>query len=206
MPTPPPPSGPHVTIDFGSAEVAEAASALITISGPGAAPDAARAAIDTIVRLGPGPVDEAMRRFKDVGVLGRADLDRRMAALHALASGDGGALLREYGFSPKKGLAFGRKDGRLDQTVIKLDGAVLFDNVPQTSYTVNGRTPVANAVDRFKVKIDRPSGIVNDPCLGVDLAGVIERAVYVGQASERIIDGLPAEFEPPPSSSGAPPP
>jgi len=81
-------------------------------------------------------------------------------------------------------------------SVIRADGAVLFDNVPETSYRVDGRTPLEWVVDRYKVTVDKDSGIVNDPCNGIDIIAVIERAVYVGIESERIIKELPDEFEP----------
>lgn len=80
--------------------------------------------------------------------------------------------------------------------IVRIDGAVLFDNVPLTSYTVNGRTPLEWVVDKYKITVDKDSGIVNDPCTGTDIIAVIERAVYVGIESERIIKSLPDEFEP----------
>ena len=100
-------------------------------------------------------------------------------------------------------LSFGRRkteDGRdtRDPTVIRADGAVLFDNVPQTTYRVNGRTPLEWVVDRYKVTTDKDSGIINDPCTGTDIVAVIERAVHIGLESERIIEQLPKEFEPGP--------
>ena len=83
-----------------------------------------------------------------------------------------------------------------DRTTIRVDGVVLFDNVPETSYKVNGRTPLEWVVDRYRVTTDMDSGIVNDPCSGTDIIAVIERAVYIGVESERIINALPGEFEP----------
>ena len=83
-----------------------------------------------------------------------------------------------------------------DMNVIRADGDVLFDNVPETSYKVDGRTPIEWIVDRYKITVDKDSGIRNDPCTGTDIIAVIERAVYVGIESERIIKTLPDEFEP----------
>ena len=83
-----------------------------------------------------------------------------------------------------------------DMSIIRADGVVLFDNVPGTSYKVGGRTPLEWVVDRYKITADKDSGITNDPCTGVDIIAVIERAVYVGLESERIIMTLPNEFEP----------
>ena len=100
-------------------------------------------------------------------------------------------------------LSFGRrktKDGRdvRDETVVRADGVVLFENVPTTAYRINGRTPLEWIVDRYKITTDKNSCITNDPCTGTDIVPVIERAVYMGLESERIINTLPKEFEPGP--------
>ena len=98
-------------------------------------------------------------------------------------------------------LSFGTKIDKTssivkDTTVIRVDGIVLFENIPNTSYRVNGRTPLEWIVDRYKVTVDKDSGIVNNPCTNTDIIAVIERAVYIGIESERIIKTLPDEFEP----------
>ena len=103
-------------------------------------------------------------------------------------------------------LYFGRKEIVVDDkrhhiqdhTIIRADGAILFDNIPETTYRVNGRTPLEWIVDRYKITTDPDSGIINDPCTGTDIVAVIERAVHVGLESERIIKQLPKEFEPGP--------
>ncbi|RNJ74183.1 MAG: helicase [Thaumarchaeota archaeon S15] len=66
-------------------------------------------------------------------------------------------------------------------------------------YQVNGRTPLEWIVDRYNKTVDKDSGIVNDPLEGMDeddIIAVIERAVYVGVESDRLIAELPDEFEP----------
>lgn len=83
-----------------------------------------------------------------------------------------------------------------DTSVLRADGVVLFENIPEMSYTVDGRTPLEWVVDRYRITIDKDSGIVNDPCTGTDIIAVIERAVYIGVESARIINSLPDEFEP----------
>ena len=82
-----------------------------------------------------------------------------------------------------------------DMAVIRIDGVVLFENVPITTYRINGRTPLEWVVDKYKIMVDKDSGNVNDPCTGTDIVAVIERAVYIGIESERIIKALPDEFE-----------
>ena len=138
--------------------------------------------------------------FRDAGKsLADLHLDFETCARHDLG---------EPKFAPTRfsKLSFGRKEtgeGDIrrhipDRTVVRADGAVLFDDIPETTYRVNGRTPLEWIVDRYKVTTDKDSGITNDPCTGTDIVAVIERAVHVGLESERIINTLPEEFEPGP--------
>ena len=136
--------------------------------------------------------------FKNIG--------QRLAKLHLNFDACNRYSLGKPRFNPKKftKLDFGKKeagrdDGRAsipDQSVIKADGAVLFENIPDIRYKVNGRTPTAWIVDRYRKTTDVASGITNDPCTGADIVGIIERAVYVGTESDRLIEQLPREFEP----------
>lgn len=106
--------------------------------------------------------------------------------------------------APQK-IAFGRKDNDGpgprtvdDQTKLLLDGVAVYDNLPPTTYKVNGRTPIGWFVDRYGHTEDRTTNITNYPLDGVNgdqVRGIIERLVYVGVGSDRIIDGLPTEFE-----------
>ena len=85
------------------------------------------------------------------------------------------------------------------------DGATLVINshvslsiIPEEAhrYMVNGRTPLEWFIDRYKVKQDSASGIVNDPNGWFenprDLVTAIERIVYVSVESTRIIEALPS--------------
>ena len=136
--------------------------------------------------------------FKNIG--------QKLAELHLSFDTCNRYSLEKPKFNPKKfmKLAFGKKqtgkDSKKasisDQSVIKADGAVLFENIPDIRYKVNGRTPTAWIVDRYRKTTDRESGITNDPCTGADIVGIIERAVYVGTESDRLIERLPKEFEP----------
>ena len=136
------------------------------------------------------------------------DAGKKLADLHINFETCARHDLGEPKFTPSKfsKLSFGRKevderDGRHhipDPTIMRADGTVLFENVPQTTYRVNGRTPLEWIVDRYRVTTDKDSGVTNDPCTGTDIVAVIERAVHVGLESERIISQLPKEFEPGP--------
>ena len=63
---------------------------------------------------------------------------------------------------------------------------------------VNGRTPLEWYIDRYRIKKDKESGIVNDPNGWFedprDLVAAIEGIVHVSVESTRIIDGLPREL------------
>ena len=93
-----------------------------------------------------------------------------------------------------------------DKTKLFIDGVDLFDNLPNIEYTINGRTPIEWIVDRYKITTDKESGIINDPCTGFDIVSHIERAVYIGVESDKLINDLSKEeFEPKnwkPSKSG----
>ena len=51
------------------------------------------------------------------------------------------------------------------------------------------------AIDRYKVTTDKDSGIMDDPT-NVDIIPLVERLVYVGVESDRLVSELPDEFEP----------
>jgi len=96
-------------------------------------------------------------------------------------------------------LSFGRAGMKADKTKIRINGTLVFENIPQPQYRVNGRTPLEWVVDRYNRTVDKDSGIVNNPMEGMgedDIIAVIERAVYVGVESDRLIAELPDEFEP----------
>ena len=115
-----------------------------------------------------------------------------------------GEPLSEIPDSPRK-IAFGRKAGDGpgpktvdDHSTLLLDGVVVYDKLPHTAYKVNGRTPVGWFVNRYKHKVNKATGIVNWPLEGASgeqVRDIIERLVYVGVESDRIISGLPEKFE-----------
>ena len=94
-----------------------------------------------------------------------------------------------------------KKDGTLDTTKIKIDDGskqkLLFEDIPEIEYRVNGRTPVEWIVDRYKMVFDKDGKIINDPCTGTDIISVTERAVYVGIESDKLIKEISElQFEP----------
>ena len=110
---------------------------------------------------------------------------------------------RRFG-KPAK-LAFDRyrdpKTGRqkTNYARLKINGILVYDNIPETDYRVNGRTPLEWLADRYRFTTDKESGITNDPCESLtekDMISLVERAVHVGVRTDEIIGGLPEEFEP----------
>ena len=98
---------------------------------------------------------------------------------------------------------------RLTEKAMRLvdDGATLVINnhvrlscIPEEAhrYVVNGRTPLEWFIDRYQIKEDKDSGILNDPngwfANPRDLVTAIERIVYVSVESTRIIEGLPSQL------------
>ena len=114
-----------------------------------------------------------------------------------------GLTKRKFG-KPVK-LAFDRyrdpETGRqkTDYARLKINGVLAYDNIPETNYRVNGRTPLEWLADRYRFTTDKESGITNDPCENLtekDMISMVERAVHVGVRSDEIINTLPEEFEP----------
>ena len=88
---------------------------------------------------------------------------------------------------------------RTNYARLKINGVLAYDNIPETDYRVNGRTPLEWLADRYRFTTDKESGITNDPCENLtenDMISLVERAVHVGVRSDEIIGGLPEEFEP----------
>ena len=85
------------------------------------------------------------------------------------------------------------------KTALIINEHVQLTGIPEAAhrYVVNGRTPLEWFIDRYRIKQDRESGIVNDPNGWFrnprDLITAIERIVYVSVESTEIIEGLPAE-------------
>ena len=84
--------------------------------------------------------------------------------------------------------------------ILAINDNVRITNIPEDSwgYVVNGRTPIEWFIDRYYIKTDKDSGIVNDPngwfADPRDLVNAIKRIIHVSVQSTRIIDNLPAEI------------
>ena len=87
-----------------------------------------------------------------------------------------------------------------ERTTLIINEHVCVSGIPQEAhrYVVNGRTPLEWFIDRYKIKQDKNSGIVNDPNGWFenprDLITAIERIVYVSVESTKIIESLPSQL------------
>ena len=85
------------------------------------------------------------------------------------------------------------------KTTLTINEHVCLSGIPEEAhrYVVNGRTPLEWFIDRYKIKKDTDSGIVNDPNGRFDnprdLITAIERIVHVSVESTKIIEALPTE-------------
>ena len=88
-----------------------------------------------------------------------------------------------------------------EKTVLVVNDHVRVTGIPAEAhqYQVNGRTPVEWFIDRYRVKQDSQSGIVNDPNGWFedprDLITAIRRIVHVSITTHRIVEGLPEPFD-----------
>lgn len=84
-----------------------------------------------------------------------------------------------------------------DHTRLVYNKDVVVSNIPERAndYMVNGRSPLEWMIDRYQVKVDKASGIVNDPNEYSDdpryILDLIGRLVTVSMRTLEIIEGLP---------------
>ena len=105
----------------------------------------------------------------------------------------------------EKAMRFARPDSRDPdligtKTTLIINEHVRLTGIPEAAhrYVVNGRTPLEWFIDRYRIKRDKASGILNDPNGWFedprDLVTAIERIVHVSVESTRIIEGLPSQI------------
>ena len=84
-----------------------------------------------------------------------------------------------------------------EKTELMVNDHLRLRNIPAAAhrYHVNGRTPLDWFIDRYRIRQDKESGIVNDPNGWFDdprdLIAAIRRVVHVSVESARIIESLP---------------
>ena len=88
-----------------------------------------------------------------------------------------------------------------DHSVLVYNENLTFKNIPEEAdrYVVNGRTPLEWMIDRYQIKMDKNSGIVNDPNEYSDdplyIPQLIQRLVTVSVETTRIVEHMPALAE-----------
>ena len=89
-----------------------------------------------------------------------------------------------------------------EKTVLIVNDHIRVGGIPTEAhrYEVNGRTPLGWFIDRYRVKRDTKSGIVNDPNGWFkdpqDLIAAIRRIVHLSVETVRIVERLPEPFQP----------
>lgn len=115
----------------------------------------------------------------------------------------GGSLLP----GPVKKMKWGkRKDPETgkkvdDHTVLIYNENLVIRDIPEAAqrYVVNGRSPLEWVIDRYQVKTDKSSGIVNDPNEYSDdpryIVDLVEKLIRVSMETMEIVDLLPPVSE-----------
>ena len=88
-----------------------------------------------------------------------------------------------------------------DHTVLIYNENLVIKDIPEAAqrYTVNGRSLLEWVIDRYQVKIDKASGVVNDPNEYSEdpryIVDLIEKIIRVSMEAMEIIDQLPPVSE-----------
>lgn len=127
--------------------------------------------------------------------------------------------INKYMKKPKKiyvsinKLAFGKKrnnDGNLiddKSIIISNDTDILFENIPESNYTVGGRTPLEWILEYYKSKPNRTDDedvmifkdnvIIANPFESIDIVDLLKRIIFVSKITDELITKLSRkEFEP----------
>lgn len=97
-------------------------------------------------------------------------------------------------------MAYGRTGRDMDKTTIRVNSNLTLSDIPieAHSYRLGSRSAIDWLVERYQVKIDKASGIVNDPNDWADEVGdpryivdLLKRVVTVSVETMRIVRGLP---------------
>lgn len=142
------------------------------------------------------PLVECYEDFKKT-----SDIGRQLAALHLNYETLEPYPLEEKGdFSDTRvtKMKFGGKGGK-DRSTLIVNGTLTLRGIPEEAYRyqVNGRSPIEWAVDRYQVRQDKASSIINDPNLWAPenpryIPDLIKRLVTLSIDSLNLIAALPS--------------
>lgn len=110
-------------------------------------------------------------------------------------------LVMESGDFRVEKMAFGKKEGKPDKTVLVYNQRLTLRDIPMEAYdyVVNGKPAIEWVMERYSVSIDKSSGIKNDPNeWSTDpryIVDLVKRIVRVSVETARIVKTLPALSE-----------
>ncbi|MFJ8982767.1 DEAD/DEAH box helicase [Streptomyces sp. NPDC102282] len=90
-----------------------------------------------------------------------------------------------------------KKGGEADRSTIIYNGRVTLSNIPEEAYRyqLGARSAIEWIIDRYQVKVDKASGIVNDPNDWSDdpryIVDLLRRIVSLSLETMKIVDSLP---------------
>lgn len=97
-------------------------------------------------------------------------------------------------------ITFAKKDGEVDKTTLIYNSSIKITNIPLEAYdyVVNGKSAIEWIMDRYQVKVDKDSGIKNDPNdWGLEhnnpryILDLILSVITVSMATNEIVKRLP---------------
>ena len=98
-------------------------------------------------------------------------------------------------------MAFGKEGKDKDKSAIVYNSAITLKGIPEDAYRymLGSRSAIEWIMDRYQVKTDKASGIVNDPNDWADehnepryIIDLVKRIVTVSLETMKIVDSLPA--------------
>lgn len=147
------------------------------------------------------PYAKDFRAFSNAGrSLGQWHLNYETIEPYALTE-ESKRLVMEPGDLRVDKMAFGRKDGKPDKSVILYNVHLTLRDIPLEAYdyVVNGKSAIEWVMERYAVSVDKSSGIKNDPNeWSTDpryIVDLVKRIVRVSVETARIVKGLPALAE-----------
>lgn len=143
------------------------------------------------------PFADDFKRFAQAGRdLAKLHLNYEDGPMYPLTEVDGDGKPVLPGIDPGKieKLSWGK--GK-DKTRIVYNPDLILTDIPDDAhrYVINGKTALEWIIDQYKVKLDKNSGIVNDPNEYSDdpryIVDLIKRVTYVSVETMKIVDSLP---------------
>ena len=146
------------------------------------------------------PLAENFRDFYNVGkALAQLHLHYEEAEpypLTVVGDDENPGRVEKMRWGKKRNPATGKMEA--DKSVLVYNNNLTFKGIPEIAhrYVVNGRSPLEWMIDRYQVKTDKASGIVNDPNLYSEdplyIVNLIRRLVTVSVETMKIVDAMSA--------------